>query len=61
MMNVAGAAAELRESNGGSHRSADVAWQQADITAARRALDWLPVLDLGTSLQDMWQEAPCLA
>ena len=37
----------------------DVAWQQADITLARRALDWLPSYDLGTSLRDMWLEAPC--
>lgn len=61
MLAVAGTEQVLRENGAGSLRSVDVAWQQADITAARRALDWLPSYDLGRSLSDMWLEAPCPA
>jgi nucleoside-diphosphate-sugar epimerase len=61
MLAVAGTVQQLHEGGGGSFRSVDVAWQQADITAARRSLDWLPAIDLGTSLRDMWLEASCPA
>jgi nucleoside-diphosphate-sugar epimerase len=61
MLAVAGTDQDLEETSDGSFRSADVAWQQADISAARHALGWLPSIDLSNSLHDMWQEVPCLA
>jgi NDP-hexose 4-ketoreductase len=36
-----------------SPRSADAAWQVADITVARRALDWAPAHDLRSSVESM--------
>jgi len=39
----------------GSARSAEVPWQQADISAAARELDWKPVVGLADSLREMWQ------
>jgi nucleoside-diphosphate-sugar epimerase len=39
----------------GSARSADVPWQQADISAIGRELGWKPEIDLADSLSDMWQ------
>lgn len=39
----------------GSARSAEVPWQQADISAAARELGWKPVVELGDSLRAMWQ------
>jgi nucleoside-diphosphate-sugar epimerase len=60
MAAVAGTEQRLVESEPGSFRSADVPWQQADISAARHALNWLPSIDLSTSLRDMWQGSECL-
>ncbi|GAA2424957.1 NAD(P)-dependent oxidoreductase [Streptomyces macrosporus] len=37
-------------------RSAAVAWQQADVTAAARALGWRPRHTLEESLADLWRE-----
>lgn len=39
----------------GSPRSADVPWQQADISTIGRELGWKPAISLANSLQDMWQ------
>ncbi len=36
-------------------RSADVPWQQADITRAAQDLGWTPHRDLTTSLTDLWE------
>ncbi len=38
----------------GSARSADVRWQQADISAIGRQLGWKPEIGLADSLRDMW-------
>ncbi|MFI9240505.1 NAD-dependent epimerase/dehydratase family protein [Streptomyces sp. NPDC053079] len=54
----AGAAADrIDEGGDGSPRSAAVPWQQADITAAARALEWVPRHRLEDSLADLWAEA----
>jgi nucleoside-diphosphate-sugar epimerase len=39
----------------GSVRSADVPWQQADVSAIARELGWKPAIDLMDSLREMWQ------
>jgi nucleoside-diphosphate-sugar epimerase len=39
----------------GSARSADVRWQQADISAIGRQLGWKPEIGLADSLRDMWR------
>lgn len=39
----------------GPARSADVPWQQADITRAARDLGWTPHRELATSLTDLWE------
>ncbi|MFC7219758.1 NAD-dependent epimerase/dehydratase family protein [Streptomyces polyrhachis] len=39
-----------------SARSSGVPWQQADVSAADRALGWRPELTLAQSLKDMWAE-----
>ena len=39
----------------GSARSADVPWQQADISAMARELGWKPGTELADSLREMWQ------
>jgi nucleoside-diphosphate-sugar epimerase len=39
----------------GSARSADVPWQQADISAIGREVGWQPGIGLADSLSDMWQ------
>jgi nucleoside-diphosphate-sugar epimerase len=38
-----------------SARSADIPWQQADITRAAEDLGWSPRRDLATSLADLWK------
>jgi nucleoside-diphosphate-sugar epimerase len=57
---VSGSDARILEAGAGSARSADVPWQQADVTAARRALGWTPEHHLDGSLRAMWQGAECL-
>ncbi|MEU1308171.1 NAD-dependent epimerase/dehydratase family protein [Streptomyces cinnamoneus] len=47
----------IDEDGDGSPRSAAVPWQQADITAAGRALDWAPRHRLEDSLADLWAAA----
>jgi nucleoside-diphosphate-sugar epimerase len=51
---LAGFDGRIDESGDGSSRSAAVAWQCADITAARRALAWAPRHALEASLVDLW-------
>ena len=48
----------VREDAPGSARSADIPWQQADITCAAEDLGWRPRRDLATSLADMWEASP---
>ncbi|HEX6498165.1 MAG TPA: NAD-dependent epimerase/dehydratase family protein [Micromonosporaceae bacterium] len=43
------------EDSAGSTRSADVPWQQADISLARADLGWRPRRDLVVSLADLWE------
>lgn len=51
----------VEDGTGGSARSAEVAWQQADIGAIGRTLGWTPTTDLATSLRDLWEDAACPA
>jgi nucleoside-diphosphate-sugar epimerase len=51
----------VEDAAGGSARSAEVAWQQADIGAIGHALGWTPTTDLATSLRDLWEDAACPA
>jgi nucleoside-diphosphate-sugar epimerase len=46
----------VEEATGGSARSAEVSWQQADIGAIGRALGWAPATALTTSLRDLWED-----
>ncbi|MDF9814082.1 NAD(P)-dependent oxidoreductase [Streptomyces sp. SPB162] len=46
----------IEESGQGSHRSASVSWQRADVSAAVAALGWRPRLTLAQSLADLWNE-----
>jgi nucleoside-diphosphate-sugar epimerase len=54
---IAGFAGTITESANGSARSADVPWQEADISGIGRALGWRPEVGLRTSLEDLWQAA----
>lgn len=56
LLRVTGSARRVLEAAVGSDRSAGVAWQQADVRAAGRALGWKPATDLTTSLRDLWAE-----
>jgi nucleoside-diphosphate-sugar epimerase len=49
----------VEEATGGSARSAEVSWQQADLGAVERALGWAPATDLATSLRDLWEDTGC--
>ncbi|MEU1626423.1 NAD(P)-dependent oxidoreductase [Streptomyces sp. NPDC020096] len=55
---VAGFRGSIEESAGvASARSAAVSWQQADISAAQRALGWRPRIALADSLRDLWDSS----
>ncbi|MEU2871175.1 NAD(P)-dependent oxidoreductase [Streptomyces olivoreticuli] len=54
LIRAAGFRGRLDEDGDGSHRSAAVPWQQADITLAARALHWQPRRTLTESLTDLW-------
>jgi nucleoside-diphosphate-sugar epimerase len=54
---IAGAGTDIAESGRGSERSADVPWQQADVSSIRDALGWSATRDLTTSLTDLWVAA----
>lgn len=51
---VSGYQGTITEDGAGSARSADVAWQRADITAVGRDLGWRPEIDVVTSVRDGW-------
>ncbi|PSJ23958.1 NarL family transcriptional regulator, partial [Streptosporangium nondiastaticum] len=53
---AAGFRGELDEDGAGSSRSAAVPWQEADVSLARKALDWSPRRSLATSVTDLWTE-----
>lgn len=55
LADIAGFAGTIAESSNGSARSADVPWQEADIGAIARALDWRPRIGLRDCLSDLWQ------
>lgn len=55
LVDISGYAGSVREDAEGSARSADVAWQQADISLARADLGWRPGRTLATSLADLWE------
>ena len=57
LVGVSGARVRIEEGDGGSARSADVPWQQADITAATAAWDWRPRTPLAVSLEGLWRQA----
>jgi nucleoside-diphosphate-sugar epimerase len=54
---ISGYSRDVHEDLPGSSRSAEVPWQQADITRAKADLDWQPRRSLSASLADWWQEA----
>ncbi|MGW4895292.1 NAD-dependent epimerase/dehydratase family protein [Kitasatospora sp. NPDC004240] len=51
---AAGFTGRIDESGAGSERSAAVSWQQADVSAAARALGWHPETGLADTLRDLW-------
>jgi nucleoside-diphosphate-sugar epimerase len=55
LLSIAGCAGEVHEDTPGSTRSAEVPWQEADVTQARQDLSWLPRRTLTTSLTDLWE------
>jgi nucleoside-diphosphate-sugar epimerase len=55
LLAITGHAGEVHEDTAGSTRSADVPWQEADVTQARQDLSWLPRRTLTTSLTDLWE------
>lgn len=52
---ISGCTAVVREASQSSARTADVPWQEADITCATEDLGWRPRRDLVTSLADLWE------
>ena len=55
LVDIAGVTVAIDEGEAGSARSADVAWQQADVSAALAALDWQPCTPLEVSLKELWR------
>jgi nucleoside-diphosphate-sugar epimerase len=55
LLGISGCTAAVHEDTPGPARSADIPWQQADITLATQDLTWAPRRDLATSLTDMWE------
>ncbi|MFC9844734.1 NAD-dependent epimerase/dehydratase family protein [Streptomyces sp. NPDC060223] len=51
---ISGFRGRIDENGTGSQRSSAISWQQADITAAAKALGWHPERTLATSLADLW-------
>lgn len=54
LLTITGHSLTIQEDEPGSPRSAEVPWQQADISAIRAALDWQPRTSLTSSLDQMW-------
>jgi NDP-hexose 4-ketoreductase len=55
LLAISGCAATVREDAAGPARSAEIPWQQADISRAAEDLGWQPRRDLATSLADLWK------
>ena len=55
LLAISGCAATVHEDAAGPARSAEVPWQQADISRAAEDLGWQPRRDLATSLADLWK------
>nr|WP_223242256.1 NAD(P)-dependent oxidoreductase [Streptomyces sp. CBMA123] len=51
---ASGFTGRIDESGVGSERSTAVSWQQADVSAAARALGWHPETGLADTLRDLW-------
>jgi nucleoside-diphosphate-sugar epimerase len=52
---IGGYLGTIHESAAASERSAEVPWQQADISRACHDLGWQPTRTLTTSLRDLWE------
>jgi NDP-hexose 4-ketoreductase len=55
LLAISGCTSVVREDSPGSARTADIPWQEADITCATKDLGWTPRRDLVTSLTDLWE------
>jgi len=58
LLEIAGRTNRVHEDLPGPERSADIPWQQADISRAVADLAWTPGRDLVTSLTDLWEAIP---
>ncbi|HEY5837254.1 NAD-dependent epimerase/dehydratase family protein [Streptomyces sp.] len=54
---LSGFGGRIEESGGGSERSAEVSWHQADIALAASALGWRPARTLRDALTALWETA----
>jgi NDP-hexose 4-ketoreductase len=54
LLAASGYTGTVREDEPGPARSADIPWQQADITRASQDLGWRPRYDLSASLAELW-------
>jgi len=54
LLAISGCTCTVHEDAPGLARTADIPWQQADITRASEDLAWKPRRDLATSLTDLW-------
>jgi nucleoside-diphosphate-sugar epimerase len=57
LLAVSGANCAVREDTAGSPRSADVPWQQGEITLARCELGWRPRRSLAESVAELWRSS----
>ena len=55
LLAISGCAGTVHEDAPGLSRSADIPWQQADISCAIEDLGWTPRRDLATSIADLWE------
>lgn len=55
LLAIAGYSGSVRENAAGSPHSADVPWQQAELSTISEALGWQPRIPLTTSLTDLWK------
>lgn len=58
LLEITGCTSTVHEDMPGPERSADIPWQQADISRAVADLAWTPRRDLVTSLTDLWEATP---
>jgi nucleoside-diphosphate-sugar epimerase len=58
LLAISGCTSTVHEDTQRLARSADIPWQQADISCAEADLAWTPRRDLVTSLTDLWGSAP---